>query len=99
MDLGVTHLMPKALRGLGVTHQMPEVPQGPWNYSSNAQGPSGALKLLTYCLRALYSSFLLGALKSLPETHTKRQAIQHDCLPSLLGDGDKELQKCTVRKK
>jgi hypothetical protein len=21
-----------------------------------------------------------------PETHTKRQAIQHDCLPSLLGD-------------
>jgi hypothetical protein len=23
-----------------------------------------------------------------PETHTKRQATQHDCLPSLLGDGD-----------
>jgi hypothetical protein len=23
------------------------------------------------------------------ETHTKRQATQHDCLPSLLGDGDK----------
>ncbi len=23
----------------------------------------------------------------LPETHTKRQATQHDCLPSLLGDG------------
>ncbi len=23
-----------------------------------------------------------------PETHTKRQAIKHDCLPSLLGDGD-----------
>jgi hypothetical protein len=24
-----------------------------------------------------------------PETHTKRQATQHGCLPSLLGDGDK----------
>jgi hypothetical protein len=23
-----------------------------------------------------------------PETHTKRQATQHDCLPSFLGDGD-----------
>jgi hypothetical protein len=23
------------------------------------------------------------------ETHTKKQAIQHDCLPSLLGDADK----------
>jgi hypothetical protein len=25
--------------------------------------------------------------------HTKRQATQHDCLPSLLGDGDKEIEK------
>jgi hypothetical protein len=25
----------------------------------------------------------------LPETHTKRQATQHGCLPSLLGDGNK----------
>ncbi len=24
-----------------------------------------------------------------PETHTKRQATQHDCLPSLLGDWGK----------
>jgi hypothetical protein len=24
-----------------------------------------------------------------PDTHTKRQATQHDCLPCLLGDGDK----------
>ncbi len=23
-----------------------------------------------------------------PETHTNRQATQHDCLPLLLGDGD-----------
>jgi hypothetical protein len=27
------------------------------------------------------------------ETHTKRQAIQHGCLPSLLGDGDKGFEK------
>ncbi len=27
------------------------------------------------------------------ETHTKRQAIQHGCLPSLLGDGDKGIEK------
>ncbi len=25
----------------------------------------------------------------MPETHTKRQATQHGCLSSLLGDGDK----------
>jgi len=33
-----------------------------------------------------------------PETHTKRQATQHDCLPSLLAMGTKELKYCTVRK-
>ncbi len=26
------------------------------------------------------------------ETHTKRQATKHDCLPSLLGDGDKVIE-------
>ncbi len=26
------------------------------------------------------------------ETHTKRQATQHDCLPSLLGDGANALK-------
>ncbi len=26
------------------------------------------------------------------ETHTKRQATQHGCLPSLLGDGDKVIE-------
>ncbi len=26
------------------------------------------------------------------ETHTKRQATQHGCLPSLLGDGDKGIE-------
>jgi hypothetical protein len=26
------------------------------------------------------------------ETHTKRQATQHDCLPSLLGDEDKGIE-------
>jgi hypothetical protein len=30
-----------------------------------------------------------------PETHAKRQATQHDCLPSLLGDG----KMYTVREK
>ncbi len=30
---------------------------------------------------------------SLPETHTKRQATQHDYLPSLLGDGAKRIKK------
>jgi hypothetical protein len=28
----------------------------------------------------------------LPETHTKRQATQHGCLPSLLGDGYKGIE-------
>ncbi len=27
-----------------------------------------------------------------PETHAKRQATQHGCLPSLLGDGDKRIK-------
>jgi hypothetical protein len=26
------------------------------------------------------------------ETHTKRQATQHDCLPSLMNDGDKRIE-------
>jgi hypothetical protein len=26
------------------------------------------------------------------ETHTKRQATRHSCLPSLLGDGDKGIK-------
>jgi hypothetical protein len=30
--------------------------------------------------------------KFVPETHTKRQATQHDCLPSL-PDGDKGIEK------
>jgi hypothetical protein len=29
----------------------------------------------------------------LPETHTKRQATQHGCLPSLQGGGDKGIEK------
>jgi len=28
-----------------------------------------------------------------PETNTKRQATQHDCLPRLLGDGDTKSDK------
>jgi hypothetical protein len=27
-----------------------------------------------------------------PETHTKGQATQHGCLPSLLGDGDNKIE-------
>jgi hypothetical protein len=27
-----------------------------------------------------------------PETHTKRQATQHGCLPSFLGEGDKGIE-------
>ncbi len=27
-----------------------------------------------------------------PETHTKRQATQHGCLPSMLGDEDKRIE-------
>ncbi len=29
---------------------------------------------------------------STPETQTKRQVTLHDCLPSLLGDGDKWIE-------
>ncbi len=31
-------------------------------------------------------------IKFVPETHTKRQATQHDCLPSLQGDWDKGIE-------
>jgi hypothetical protein len=34
----------------------------------------------------------------LPETHTKRKATQHGCLPSLLGAEDKEIKIVSVRK-
>ncbi len=45
-----------------------------------------------------YSSFSLTC--AAPETLIKRQATQHGCLPSLLGDGDKGIEKVyTVRKK
>jgi hypothetical protein len=27
-----------------------------------------------------------------PDTHTKRQATQHGCLPSLIGDGDRGIE-------
>jgi hypothetical protein len=37
--------------------------------------------------------------ESTSETQTKRQATQHGCLPSLLGDGDKGIEKYRVRKK
>jgi hypothetical protein len=32
-------------------------------------------------------------------THNKRQATQHGCLPSLLGDRDKGIKNCTMRNK
>jgi hypothetical protein len=31
--------------------------------------------------------------QNLRQIRTKRQATQHGCLPSLLGDGDKEIEK------
>jgi hypothetical protein len=34
-----------------------------------------------------------------PETHTNRQATQHGCLPSLLGDGDKGIEIVYFEKK
>jgi hypothetical protein len=34
-----------------------------------------------------------------PETHIKRQATQHGCLPSLLGDGDKGMEKVSGEEK
>jgi hypothetical protein len=35
----------------------------------------------------------------MPETHTKKQATQHGCLPSLLGDRDKEGEIVYVEEK
>jgi hypothetical protein len=47
-------------------------------------------------LGTLISADLLLPLFSLvvtrPETHTKRQATKHRCLPSLLGDGNKGIE-------
>ncbi len=37
--------------------------------------------------------YVVYFLKSWTETHTKRQAPQHGCLPSLLGNGDKGIEK------
>jgi hypothetical protein len=38
-------------------------------------------------------------MKSGPHTHIKRQATQHDCLPSLLGMGSNEVKSRKVREK
>jgi hypothetical protein len=47
---------------------------------------------------SIYGKYLCE--NSHPETHTKRQATQHDCLPCLLGNGDKWIEiLCTVTKK
>ncbi len=42
---------------------------------------------------------LLAVLLVTPETHSKIQATQHGCLPSLLADEDKRIEKVQVRKK
>ncbi len=38
------------------------------------------------------TNYFSGEGKLESETHTQRQAIQHGCLPSLLGDGDKGIE-------
>ncbi len=45
-----------------------------------------------------YQAFQLSA-QHIDQRHTKRQATQHRCLPSLLSDWDKGTEMCTVRKK
>jgi hypothetical protein len=50
-----------------------------------------SVSCLLYTLTAIFGKQMVC-----PETHTKRQATQHGCLPSLLGDGDKGL-KYSVR--
>jgi hypothetical protein len=45
-----------------------------------------------YC----YLIYALGyprELRFLPETHSKRKGTQHGCMPSLLADGDKGMEK------
>jgi hypothetical protein len=47
---------------------------------------------LLFCCEKLLESFRFHLLVG-PGTHTKRQATRNGCLPSLLGDGDKEIEK------
>ncbi len=47
-------------------------------------------KLLKICSIVCFFIFTEPYVISL--THTLRQATQHDCLPSLLGDKDKEIE-------
>jgi hypothetical protein len=47
---------------------------------------------LLLCCEKLLESFTFHLLDA-PETHTKRHATQHGCLPSLLGDGNIEIEK------
>ncbi len=39
--------------------------------------------------KSIHTAVNLYTVLLLPETHIKRQAIRHDCLPTLPGNGDK----------
>jgi hypothetical protein len=53
-----------------------------------------SLPLLLFCFHYPFTSFSTTPSLSFPtrDTHTKRQATQHGCLPRLLGDGVKRIE-------
>jgi hypothetical protein len=48
------------------------------------------MEIYTHLLKKFLKAYL--SVMSTPETHTERQATQHDCLSSLLVDGDKGIE-------
>ncbi len=64
-----------------------------------AQSPTKQQMLYTVNIKDLKQTDKRQRREFRAETHAKRQATQHDCLPSLLGDGDKLIEIVTVRKK
>ncbi len=68
-----------------------------WNFltaqlSSSCQGMQDGPSITGQVI-LLYQSWAGRRSGAAPETHTKRQATQHDCLPSLQGEGDKGFEK------
>jgi hypothetical protein len=48
---------------------------------------------LVHCVQCVHLRIVFGPDGGSPETHTKRQVTQHGCQPSLLGGGDKGIEK------
>jgi hypothetical protein len=65
-----------------------------WSHASNLY-----ILYVFICIRYFEESQSVVSFTDQPETHIKRQATKHGCLPSLLGDEDKGIQKVYIEEK